>query len=215
MRVYLFEHLGLRVRKDGYVETDRGWFKGSTNKLGYRIVRAPLNRKFYTVHRLVAIAFVPNPSPENFRNVDHINGDPGNNRPENLRWVSQQLNLLNTRAKNSHLDQRYGRWAAQVTFQGRQRALGSYATQELATAAGHDYKELLFHFEYLLKSDAEHPARTYRTFVHGVPSSFAMAVERSRSRVRGHPSFRKQISILLAEYPSAEFVLGENFVQSN
>lgn len=53
------------------------------------------------VHRLVAIAFIPN--PDNKPVVDHIDTDPMNNRVDNLRWVTTQENCLNplTRQHNS------------------------------------------------------------------------------------------------------------------
>ena len=45
------------------------------------------------VHRIVAEAYVPNPDPENNDEVDHIDGDPKNNRAYNLRWVTHQENM--------------------------------------------------------------------------------------------------------------------------
>jgi hypothetical protein len=46
-------------------------------------------------HRAIARTFVVNPAPNTFDEVDHIDRDPTNNRPENLRWVNHSLNNRN------------------------------------------------------------------------------------------------------------------------
>lgn len=67
--------LKTRVRKTGYVHIKL--CKNST-------------QKHLSVHRLVAIAFVPNPN--NYREVNHLDGDKTNNNDWNLEWTNSSGN---------------------------------------------------------------------------------------------------------------------------
>ena len=55
-------------------------------------------KKHFTLHRLLAIAFIDN--PYNLPVIDHMDRNTLNNNIENLRWVSQSENCVNKLNKN-------------------------------------------------------------------------------------------------------------------
>jgi hypothetical protein len=67
------------------------------DKYGYKNVRLTINgkRKRFTVHRLVAKTFIPN--PDNKPCVDHIDRIRSNSHVSNLRWVTVRENCNNTK----------------------------------------------------------------------------------------------------------------------
>lgn len=57
----------------------------------YTMLYKDTKRKNWLVHRLIAITFLPNPN--NYPEINHIDGNPKNNRVDNLEWCTASYNM--------------------------------------------------------------------------------------------------------------------------
>lgn len=112
---------------------------GSGHLKGYR--RVSLDGGRYLAHRL-AWLYVHGEWPSG--EVDHINGDKGDNRIVNLRDVARRMNVENqrrARRDNSHGNlgvywhKQNKQWRARVGVNGRQQHVGLFASASEAHAA--------------------------------------------------------------------------------
>ena len=76
--------------------------KAFHNSNGYLLTTLYKNNKGkkYSVHRLVAEAFISN--PKNLPCIDHINTARDDNRVENLRWCTAEENMANPITREKH-----------------------------------------------------------------------------------------------------------------
>ena len=70
--------------------------KTTINEYGYEIVglrTKPKKRVTKSIHRLVAKAFVENPDPDNYKEINHKDGNKLNNYMDNLEWTDRSGNM--------------------------------------------------------------------------------------------------------------------------
>ena len=110
---------------------------GSLRKTGY--LYCELNRKKIGLHRVVWMV-VHGEYPDQC--IDHINGNPGDNKVSNLRHVTHAVNQQNQRGPNSANTSGFmgvskdgNFFKSSISIDGKLKYLGSFVTPELAHAA--------------------------------------------------------------------------------
>jgi hypothetical protein len=128
-------------------DDDLRWIQGKNihvNSKGYAEVRwggrkSPTSR---LVHRMIM-------GEPNGIHIDHINGNPLDNRKSNLRLATRSQNMINSRVYESNTSGQRGvtrhgsGWVARIQLQGKRKHLGYFQSFEEACSAYKDASTLL------------------------------------------------------------------------
>lgn len=137
-----------RVTSDGRVQTS--WVRGSKRRgdwrdmvprkdakgyVGVILCAGPgLPRRYVRVHRLVAEAFIPKHSGQSC--VRHLDGNPANNRADNLAWGSYADNELDKRFHGTWFTRFNGKLTERHRQEIRNRARDGERQKALAAEFG-------------------------------------------------------------------------------
>ena len=133
IELFVYDNGELRWKKSRQ-GVSAGAIVGCDNGFGYKTTKIDGVR--YRVHRLIFMMF-HGFMPET---VDHIDGNPLNNRIENLREATRSQNQQNrtkpktgkNHVKNVYFDKSSAKWRVSFKLNGKQRSFGSYEDLELA-----------------------------------------------------------------------------------
>ena len=89
---YFINELGEVKSTRAYKGTKEKILKSSKNQQGYKTISMIKDGKVYTktLHRLLAITYIPNPN--NYPCINHIDGNILNNSLDNLEWCTYGYN---------------------------------------------------------------------------------------------------------------------------
>lgn len=122
---------GLFTRRKSGGRKREGDSAGYVRPDGYRVVF--VSGKWRLAHRLAWLMTHGEWPPAE---IDHINGDPSDNRLCNLRLASRSENMRNVKGKKGwHWHASRNKWQALIRVDGKRQYLGQYATEAEAKAA--------------------------------------------------------------------------------
>jgi HNH endonuclease/AP2 domain len=134
----------IRIRPPGRISA--GNIAGAKKAGDY--IRISIDGRQHLAHRL-AWLYVHGRWPAAL--IDHINGNPADNRIANLREASRSQNQANSGLRLGNRSglkgisrKPYGTWSAQIFYQGTKHYLGTFATPEEAHAAYREAARRLF-----------------------------------------------------------------------
>jgi len=110
------------------------WFYSATN-----YVSANVDGRRIMLHRFLL--------SEPAEHIDHINGEPSDNRRANIRTATQSQNMMNRIAENGDMrgvEKNGNRWMASIKSEGTSHYLGLYETLAEAMAARQAGERILF-----------------------------------------------------------------------
>ncbi len=110
----------------------------SIDSRGYHKVTLCKNgtKKYFLLHRLIAIHFIENTKNKEF--VNHIDENKLNNNLNNLEWVTNRENVCYSIKKDESIGvrKRYnGKFTATIRIKGKDTHLGTFASDKLASQA--------------------------------------------------------------------------------
>ena len=141
------------------------------------------------LHRIVADACVPNPRPDIFDVVDHIDHDPLNNDPSNLRWVNAHLNHNNLKTQEDRTPPgvnvrkrktKNGKWYTYTRFRKNACILKSFRTLQKAVEFADTFNKN--YFDRLYQAYVNSPRDPYEARLYWAEKAISVTEFRCNPR---------------------------------
>jgi hypothetical protein len=142
--VEIIAHADGSITKPYYKKVKRTF--GGRNTFCRNRMEVWVGDKNYSVHRIIAAAFLE--EFNKFPAVDHIDGDPSNNRIDNLRMVTNRKNHqafkkkikgCSSQFRGVHWDKVRKKWVASCKAKGISKNIGHFHNEKDAAIARDSY----------------------------------------------------------------------------